>query len=66
MDEQLTPELGRQMLARRLIAEHAASRGFAGQANWAHWQLHNQYLALPQAARQCKSFSEYVIEELSR
>jgi hypothetical protein len=64
MDEQLTPELGRQMLARRLIQHYAALRGYPDYANEAQSELFLAYLALPAASRPA-TFHEYVIEILS-
>jgi hypothetical protein len=59
-----TSELGRQMLARKLISQHAERCGYPTQANWAHWALHSEWLELPQASR--GSFWDYVIRTLSR
>lgn len=56
-----TPELGRQMLARKLLASHAARCGYAGQANFAHWGFHLRWLETP-APR--PDFWTFVINEL--
>jgi len=56
-----TAELGKAMLARRLLADHAARRGYPGQANYAHWALHLQWLESP-APR--PDFWTYVIQTL--
>jgi hypothetical protein len=63
MDEM---QLGTQMQARKLLEKHAASRGYPGQANWAHWALHSQYLDLAKHVREKLSFWEFVIQELGK
>lgn len=55
------PDLGKKMLARKLISEHAARKGYPGQANFAHWAIHLQWLEVP-APR--PDFWTYVINEL--
>jgi hypothetical protein len=64
MDTEMTPELGRQMLARKLLEQYATERGFPGQANWVHWAFHDEWLAQPKATR--GAFWDYVIRTLSR
>jgi hypothetical protein len=64
MEIEMTAELGRQMLARKLLERFATERGFSGQANWVHWNFHDAWLSLPKETR--GSFWDYVIQTLSR
>ena len=57
---EMTDALKIRMQARRLLVEHAP----AG-ANWLSWALQLEYLNLSIAQRP-KTFSEYVIQELSK
>jgi len=60
-----TEELGRSMLARQLIQQHAASRGYPTHGNEATSALFFEWLSLPIASRPA-SFHEWVIQTLGR
>ena len=57
----MTPELGRSMLARKLIVKNAPR----GCSQWLHWQLHSDYLDIPRAERP-ENFWDWVNEQFAK
>ena len=59
---EVTPSLGRQMLVRKLISQHAARRGYPAYANEATATLFAQWLELPAGTR--LPFYDWIIQLL--